>query len=119
VYDENTENRESKLCSERKRNDLMHDILRGYRLCARLMPLRPTTTINTSRCTKAISKAGQRIPNLLFHHFSANGSSDGNQLAATPHNPRFPLSFLLVSHLYARSAPVAVWLHSMSKRIAA
>jgi hypothetical protein len=56
---------------------------------------------------------------LTFHHCSANGSSDGNQLAATPHNPRFPLTFLLVSHLYARSAPVAVWLHSMSKRIAA
>jgi hypothetical protein len=35
------------------------------------------------------------------------------------HNPRFPLTFLLVSHLYARSEPVAVWLHSMSWRIAA
>src|ERR1700733_9805788 len=44
---------------------------------------------------------------LLPHHCSANGSLDGNQLAATPHISRVPLTFLLVSHLYARSAPVA------------
>ena len=78
------------------------------------MPHRPVTTINTSRCTKGTSTARQGMPNLLSHDCSANGSTDGNQLAAT-HNPRFPPTLLLVSHLYARSAPVVVWLRSIRR----
>jgi hypothetical protein len=79
--------------------------MQGYRLCARPMPLRPASTINASCCTKAISTARQRTPDLPSHHCSANRSSDGNSLAATPRNPRSSLTLLLLSHLYARSAP--------------
>jgi hypothetical protein len=41
--------------------------------------------------------------------------SAGRTTTKFNHNPRFPLIFLLVSHLYARSGPVAVWFHSMGK----
>jgi hypothetical protein len=66
--------------------------MQGYRLYARPMPLRPAGTINPSRCTKATSTAGRRTPDLLSHHCSANGSSDGNSLAATPRSPRSSLT---------------------------
>src|ERR1700691_4043322 len=93
--------------------------MQGYQLCARPMPLRPASATNTSRCTKAISTDRATHAGFIVHHCSANGLSDGNQLAATPHDPRFPLTFLLLSHLYARSAGVAVWLHSMGRSTAA